>query len=305
MTGLKLGSISNTHFCDSWETSEHMPASVLDKLHATWPNLELSVCCLNRIDARKPAHRQMDMKLLSSPLIRSLTYSVFFDSYRADEPAVSEWPRLTKALAVGGSVRKLRLQGSPDSRYNTGGKILAEDESKAMLQLAINPGMQFSALEELTLRGQSYSYLWDITHCELLRDTLDWSRLRKLDFGNEMPEVFFATMKGRLPKLQALRFGVPYNTQSVGTIKRFIESLDNLTALDIIQAGFVIAELWPSIMKHKKNLKELLLRPTIGSYCSHECMGLAYLKSVATDFPSLERLGWDAPCFSSVSELLH
>jgi hypothetical protein len=279
-----------------------MPKSILDKLHATWPDLELSVCVLDRQNARKPAHRQMDFNLLSSSLLHSLTYNVFFDSYRVDKPARSEWPRLTKALVTGGSIRMLVLEGKDDSSYNKGGQILSEHELPAMLQLDITPGTRFPALEELTLRLANHAYSWDTKHCELLRDTMNWSRLRKLDFGGSMPEPFFAAMTGHLPKLQALRFGVPYEERSVDTITRFIDSLRDLEALDIAQAGYVIDKLWPSIMQHKTGLKELLLRPTTGRYYYKQYIDLEYLKTIAAEFPSLERIGWDAPCTSNVSE---
>ncbi|ORY07385.1 hypothetical protein BCR34DRAFT_626448 [Clohesyomyces aquaticus] len=287
----------------SWETSAHMPSPVLSKLHATWPDLELSVCVLGRQNAKDPAHRQMDTPLLSSPLLRSLTYDIFHKGHRAEDPAPSEWPKLTRALESGGHVRVLRIQNTGDGTAYYGVQVLGDSEnSDKLMRLDITPSTRLPALEELSIREDKYwgssTYLWDDEHCRLLRNAMDWSRLRKLDFGAGRPDAFFAAFRGVMPNLKALRFGAQYDT--VGHAKSFLKSVTALESLDIARAESAFQTLWPEILRHKDTLKELLLRPTTSGYCSPDYIKLEHLETIASGFPALERFGWDAPCKSNV-----
>jgi hypothetical protein len=289
----------------SWETPAHMPGAVLDKLQATWPDLELSVRVLNRQNALNPKHRQMDTELLSSPLLKSLAYNVFHQCQNSEDPARSEWPRLTQALVTGGHVRVLQIQALTDSRYSRGGEILNKPDRERLTRLYIDNETQFPALEEMTLRtlddwGRS-TYLWDSDHCERLCRAMDMSRLSKLDFGSEMPNVFFSFFTGQLPQLKALRFGIPWNGASMAPVKRFIDSIEGLESLDIDRAQSAIDDLWPTIINHRVTLKELILRPAKTEYCSPQYIPLDRLETIAAEFPMLERLGWDAPCQSDVN----
>lgn len=288
---------------NSWNTSAHMPKSIFEKIHSTWPDLEISVCVVNRDMAKDPAHRQMDTRLLSSPLLIRLTYVVYYENYRADQIAPSEWPKLTQALAAGGSVRFLRLQSQADGTDYDGVKIVRDTELYALSRLDVTHATRLPPLEELSIRcprhwGQS-TYLWDTNHCQALRDAMDWSHLRKLDFGGDNPEAFFSTFTGLLPDLKALRFGA--TDELMESAKNFIDSVTALESLDIAQAQTGINALWPVIEKQKSNLKELIFRPTYGSYYGLKYIDIDRLKEVATTFPSLERLGWDVPCNINVS----
>ncbi|KAF2831092.1 hypothetical protein CC86DRAFT_134764 [Ophiobolus disseminans] len=283
----------------SWETTAHISPSVLDKLHATWPDLELSVCVLNRAKAPIVLHRQMDTKLLSSPLLKKLTYNVYHEGASPEKPARSEWPKLTHALVSGGNVRALKIDSQPDRNRHRGDHVLKYTEPIRMMRLDITPGIRLPALEEFAFRGEGSwgppPYLWDAEHCQLLREAMDMSRLRKLDFGSVMPVAFFSTFTGLLPELKALRFGIVPDG-SINVTTRFIKSLKSLESLDIGRAQSAIDLLWPAIMKHKGSLKELILRPTTAGYCQPQYIDLERLQTLSIQFPMLERLGWDAPC---------
>ena len=279
-----------------------MTDDIYDKLHQAWPDLELSVCVHGRQAARVPANRQMDIRLLSSPLLVKLQYTVYSQGYRANQKVRSEWPKFIQAVVAGNSVRFLQIQTEEDgneSEYR-GVQIIGPSEPKHLARPEILPNIRLSQLEELSITAPHYwggsTYLWDTDHCSLLRDALDLSRLRTLDFGNDSPNALFTAFRGLIPNLEAIRFGV---VGSVEAARQLIESASALKSLDIARILPVMDTLWPAIQKHKGSLTTLVLRPTIGSYCSPCHMDFGLLEKIAS-FPALQRLGWDIPCNTNV-----
>jgi len=281
-----------------------MPGSILDKLHATWPDLELSVCVLDRQKAPVAQHRRMDTRLLSSPLLKKLAYNVYFQGYDPKQAARSEWPKLTQALVTGGHVRSLRIEAKPDETRYKGDRVMDGTEPEKMMRLDITPGRRLAFLEELTIHVEGHwgglPYPWDAEHRRLFREAIDASRLRMLDFGSDKPDPLFSALMGSLPRLKVLRFGIPRDG-SVSVASRLIKSLKSLESLDIDQAQLGIDKLWPTIMKRKDTLKELILRPTTAGYCNPQYIDIDRLYTLSIQFPMLERLGWDAPCGTDVS----
>ncbi|KAI4908071.1 hypothetical protein J4E85_011735 [Alternaria conjuncta] len=278
----------------NWETSTHITPAVYDIIHAIEPKPEIRVVVVDRKTATSVAHRQMDMKLLSSPLLVSLTYEVYMQGFAPEHPCRSEWPRLSQALAAGGNVRYLRLQVLQD-----GHNLFTPDTEPAKIpRLDLTTGMRLPLLEEMTLQTLRYhgqtAYLWDSDYCRMFRDAIDCSRLRKLDFGGEHPENFFSCFTGLCPKLKVLSFGMREGDKSPA--KRFIESIDALEHLDLSRAQAGIDDLWPAIEQHKDTLETLILGPTFESYCQKVVMPFSRLKDIARTFPMLKHLGWDAPC---------
>ncbi|KAH3914550.1 hypothetical protein HBH56_090730 [Parastagonospora nodorum] len=280
----------------SWETTVHISQVVLDKLHATWPKLELLVHVLDREHARDVRHRQMDEKLLSSPLLRNLTYNAFFQGYEAHKPARSEWPKLTRAIAAGGNLRMLRIQSQQDGNEYRGIKVLNDTEPQKLMRFDMSPETHFPALEEFTLHEVrhygSSSYLWDTEHCKMLRDSTDWSNLRTLNFASDMPTAFFTVFTGLLPELKSLRFGIPRGANGEAASK-FIKSVRALESLDIDHSASTIDTLWPAIEQHNKTLETLILRGDFGSWDYPVHLEVSCLKKVVKEFPFLKRLGWD------------
>jgi hypothetical protein len=276
-----------------------MTESVFNKLHATWPELELSVRVLHRRDARIVEHRQMDVRLLSSPLLKSLTYFVY---YAGQNPVRTEWPQLTQALATGGNLRVLRIKNKRDGDTHQSGRIFRSAAYKEPPPFDFAQQSKLPALTEFTLaeeRFWSNSYRWDQEHREMFRIAFDWSKLRKLDFGSKMPVSFFKNMTGTLPHLKSLRFGV--RNGPVEVVNEFIESVDALESLDIDEAQKGIDILWPGIIKQKSSLRELIMRPATAIYTQPECIEISKLETIVEQFTSLECLGWDVPCDTHVS----
>ncbi|PVI03213.1 hypothetical protein DM02DRAFT_640793 [Periconia macrospinosa] len=294
----KIAQSGNLHSL-AWETAAHMPRAVLDKIHATWPELEIRVAVIDRRDPKKIAHRQMDMELLSSPLLVGLTYTIYANGYQSDEPARSEWPRLTQALAAGGNIRSLQLWVRSDNFCRRDAQIVPVDEPEKLERLDLISGLCFPRLEELSIQHENWStYLWDADHCIAFRDSIDCSRLRTLDFGKTNPIAFFRCLTGLLPKLKTLRFTAVED--AIEPARSFVESLDSLEHLGLARAQKGIDQLWPAIIKHRNTLKTLILGPTLGSWCSPLYIDISRLEAIAATFLHLERFGWDAPCKTNV-----
>lgn len=285
-----------------------MPRSVYDLIHEKWPQLDLEVFVMNR-SHKDPAHRQMDTRLLSSPLLTTLIYSLYnqgyFQAYLGDQAVRSEWPQLTQCIIAGGNVRNVRIYNLEDkpSILSTN-SVLVDDRPMKLPRFDATADTRLPALEELCLTLTwpfgGLTYLWDVEHCRLMRDAMDWSRMRKLDFGNDNPGAFLQIFTGRISNLKSLRFGV--ESTSINIAKEFIESVPALDCLDIAQADIAVEQLWPTIMKHKNTLKELLLRPSRGDNYQLQLLDMSYLETVAQKLPMLERLGWIVPCDESVSQ---
>ncbi|KAF2449693.1 hypothetical protein P171DRAFT_460880 [Karstenula rhodostoma CBS 690.94] len=274
----------------NWNTSTHIPEKVLDKLHSTWPDLEISATIVDRHKAQIEAHHQMDLRLLSSPLLTRLTCAVYDQGSSMGELSRSEWPKLSQALFPSSKLKNASLEG-----------IVGDTQPKSMPRLHFWLGADFSKLEQLSIQNVGYtSYLWDEAHCRSLRDSMDLSCLQALDFGDRNPEAFFEAFTGHLPNLKSLRFGFTRNS-SLLPVKGFIDSLSALESLRIDAAKAGLDELWPVINKHKDTLKTLVLGPTWGTYCSPEYIDRSLLKTVANTFPKVKRLGWQVP-FTDVND---
>jgi hypothetical protein len=236
----------------------------------------------------------------------NLTYTIYRGGHHAPTPACSEWPKFTQALIAGGHVRVLRIQTRTGSDGSGRLNMVNDNEPKKLMRLDIAPGMRLPPLEEFTLLDQrpygDSTYLWDQEHCNMLRDTMDWSRIRKLDFGSEKPDAFFTAFTGQIPGLTHLRFGT--GNESIGAVKRFLESVTALESLDIDRAQGAIFGLMPAIIKHNDTLRELILRPLRGQSRSQDYMSIRALTEITEQFPGLERLGWEVPYKANVS-LIH
>lgn len=288
----------------SWNTPIHIPRPVLSLLYTTFPHLALHVHVLNRESAKLPRHRQVDTQRLSSPLLASLTCQVLFRGYRATEPTLSEWPLLTRLITSPDSKLKvLRIESKREDEYDGADILRSYDGLELKLaRLDVGPDTRLPALEEFDLREQRHwggsRYAWDREHCNILLRAGDWSKLRVLDFGEDVPVEFFHAFTGHVLGLEKLRFGIGENENEpdFGVIRDFIGSVKALESIDLDQPKAAIDVLWPVIEGHKATLRELILRPSHGSYYSPQYLEFNLLEQVVQDFPRLERLGWDVPC---------
>ncbi|KAH7385164.1 hypothetical protein DE146DRAFT_748088 [Phaeosphaeria sp. MPI-PUGE-AT-0046c] len=257
----------------SWENTAHVPPSVLDKLQKTWPDLELFVNVRGRGRAKHPDHKQMDERLLSSSLLRSLTYQVIYQGYQDNIPVSLEWAKLTRAISAGGNLRVLRIQ------IQAGG-----DEPQSESQLELSRALHLPALEEFSLQGTYYNN-WNDEHCRMLANSVDMSKLHTLNIANGMPTSFFRAFTWRLPGIKTLRLEIR-RQDDIGATAAFIRSVDGLEVLDIDAPPSVVDALWPVIVQHSATLKNLCLRAKVD---------IERLEQVTNSFSLIQRLGWRIP----------
>jgi hypothetical protein len=282
-----------------------MPESILTKLETTWPDLELAVCILDRANSIKMSNRKMDYRLLSSPLLKKLVYNVFGGSRTADEPARSEWPQLTKAIVAGGNLSVLRIQLCADG---PGYQEMVVDAHviPRLMRFEISPETRLPPLTEFTLVDSVFwrdaTYPWDAEHCSMLQTAMDWSKIRRLDFGEDMPTEFFKAFTGKTPNLKHLRFGVKRDAPEEA--RDFIMSSPALESLDICRANIGMDTLWPAIVVHRGSLRKLALTPAFQDYGRPHYLGFELLQSITDEFPLIDHLGWEVPCKYDVGILL-
>ncbi|KAF2871511.1 hypothetical protein BDV95DRAFT_42328 [Massariosphaeria phaeospora] len=300
-----LGKVQNLRQF-SWHANQTISQLVLDKLQTTWPKLKLFVRRSRRHHAEE-GHRSIDFPLLSSPQLDTLACTVYIkDNVPQAELTQSEWPQLTRAIVAGAHCRILRLRLRKDQYFYNEPKVLKGTEEHAVPRFSDTSTMRLPPLEEIQiLTGRFYTrYPWDMSHCLQLRNCMDCSRIRVLDFSRDYPRAFFSAFTGELPNLQSLCFGLPgpYGQQdeSVQDVVRFLDSCIGLKALDISRLASRADEMWPAVLRHKDTLEELVLRPTIGYWITPgsgrpEYLDTRYLQQITEEFPRLERLGFDVP----------
>jgi len=84
------------------------------------------------------------------------------------------------------------------------------------------------------------------------------------------------------------------NDSSVHDLQSILSSQESIQELNITSLQNHLDTLWPLVQKHKKSLKTLILRPTIGTW-NHKYLKASILAEISQDFTNLDRLGFDIP----------
>ncbi|KAF2491815.1 hypothetical protein BU16DRAFT_129262 [Lophium mytilinum] len=258
-----------------WNANKPIPEAVLSKLETSWPDVKLHVNNTRRAKS-DDQEMNMDMRLLLSPLLYSLTYEVFYMSVGRDNGAYSELPKLKEVLLKSHRLRILKLffhHGVPSYPQGRGFEnnptykvdILRGRDHVHPLNLLIQPGDKIPPLQELNIPTQ---YDWSREHCQILRSSMDWTKLRRLDLGSGCPQTFFEEFHGQMPGLkcfhtsfiQGLReySGAPPTcTDNPGCVVNFIEAIDALEELHISNTDKNGDILFDAILKHSPSLRRL------------------------------------------------
>ncbi|KAF2186266.1 hypothetical protein K469DRAFT_573185 [Zopfia rhizophila CBS 207.26] len=288
----------------SWNANVKMPSIILSKLQSTWPNVKLFARNHDRHLADFD-NKNLDTALLSAPQLEGLEYTIYVSKFnhRTNE-VYSEWSQITRILQGSRKCKSLDIRAKPDNfyedgKYQTGPRIAELPENRGLSQLALNSQTRLPPLEELRIAytgNYAAKYSFDQVHCSLLLNSMDWSRMRKLDFGRQCPTRLISGLAGRTPNLKFLRLGGPPNEDhSVDTICSYINSITDLEGLDIENVQQNIKDIWPVIRRHRKTLEKLNLRPSRTIYEWPLYLDASYLEEIATDFPKLTHLGFDIP----------
>ena len=213
------------------------------------------------------------MRLLSSPLLHSISFGIFNTSATVglsqQLEQYSKLPELREILLNTPSLRKLDIR----FRYHWMGPAIEFSGITAkphVLNIPINRSDQLPSLHEWTLSGPEEAYEFDKSHCELLRHCMDWSQLRRLDIGISCPQHLFEEIGSSLSALKSLTMGIrvgnrkyrrcengPMTCNNFETVTKFIEAVPGLHELIVTDLDDSAEAIAPSIVANQKSLYKL------------------------------------------------
>lgn len=274
-----------------WNANTTITSSVLFKLHTKWPDLKICIHNHKRNEAAT-LDRALDTALLSSTQLDSLDTTIYMDA-TGIAPFYSEWPELTRLLQKGGNCRSLEIHAQKDANRMVP-KIFEDPANIGGSHFQLKTGSKLPALEELSISssGRRTAYQFDGVHCALLKEALDWSRMRRLEFMDGFPDRFLSELCGHVPNLEHLRLRLPEESNSAPEVAaRLISSVKQLKSLDLTGLETWIDVLWSAIKAHRETLETFVSRSHRHSYMSTDFIGAQFLESLASDFPRLRHLG--------------
>lgn len=249
----------------SWDANIEMPARAIHRLEQQWPNAKLVVDRHDRADNA--------VRLLSSPLLYSLKYST--QNHTATVTATdqlaqySKLPELREILLKSPNLKKLDI----NFKYNwiEQGRIWKKSTAKpGLLHLPLQPPDRLPTLLELSLSGPPETYEFDLRHCQILSQCMDWSHLRRLDVGISCPQYLFEEIGSRLGNLRSLTMGVrtgnrrwmhwpygPLTCESRDTVVDFIRSVPGLRELYLTEFDNAAEEVASVIIESQSSLRKL------------------------------------------------
>ncbi|KAF2810779.1 uncharacterized protein BDZ99DRAFT_497738, partial [Mytilinidion resinicola] len=280
-----------------------------------WPHVKLHVNNTRR-DKADDQEMNMDMRLLLSPLIYSLTYEVFYMYMGSGNVAHSELPKLKEVLLKSQRLRILKLGfhlGVPTyppgperernkSTYKIG--ITQSRENIHPLNLLLQPGDKLPPLEELHLPMQ---YNWSREHCQIFRSSTDWTQIRRLDIGFGCPQIFFEEFQGQTPGLKSFHTSFrqgpkrwegapPTCGDNPGCVVSFFDAIDALEELHISNHDNDAGILFDAILKHSQSLRKLQFFTSLDQEYRRKqpvVWGAEKLEQLREQAPNLQDLGID------------
>jgi hypothetical protein len=230
---------------------------VISTLETRWPDAKL---CIKLSDRGSPYQQEsnLDMRLLSSPLLYSVDLPIFCSRPVAEGKIHSELPILKQVVTQAPRLRKMgiHLMDSLGSRqFMPGGPSYtdkidvprnSEDLHKAHLPLRANDRMP--PLTEVRLSSDfTLEYDLSIEHCIRWIQCADLTKLRVLDLANLSVEHLLRQWTGKVPNLKVLNFGIWPNNGVIDLspaklgppegVAAFIQGIDSLQELSILAQG--------------------------------------------------------------------
>ena len=250
---------------------------MIDKLEKRWPDVELRVTNNRRCD--RASEKSIDVRLLSSPLLHALDYSIFFDPVELH--ARSDFSCLESIIYGSRRLKSIRLgvyslpppRGFDKTQFTMIPQIvLAHDEPPP-------PTPQLQALKSISLslpRGNmSSQYIANLHKVS----SLIWDGCAGLAPGISLelhglsPRLALHRMEGTVPNLMKLEFPIqsildyggnhlPKSTGDPVAIGNVLRSIVALEELQISNYNANLDVLWPAIVKHHQSLRVLRIRST-------------------------------------------
>ena len=248
----------------SWNVNLNIPERIIAKLEQSWPKAKLLILKYDLVCD--------DLRSLSSPSLHSLKYSILNHTatvVATDQLAqYSKFPDLRKVLIDSSNLKNLDIE----FKYNwmSRNRWPSTNATPHLLYLPLQPSDKLPTLEELSFSGPPETYEFDLDHCQLLSQCMDWSRLTRLDLGISCPQHFFEQIGWRLCSLKSLSMGIrtgsrywchwaqgPLTCESLDPITSFIDSLPELHELCLVDMAYAVDSVAPIIVESQHSLRKL------------------------------------------------
>jgi hypothetical protein len=254
-----------------WNTTAWIPESVLSKVEKHHPTAKLYVTNHER-NQYKARERKVDTRLLSSPLLHSLSYSLCWGwTNDGGQKLCSELHQIGTILSKSKGLRFLDIgfYNSPESD-----KFLpTSTEDRVASSTPIPFEFQLPKLRSLQIPAQ-YAYstsspvsITKLT-CSLLTQCTNWAQVQQLHLRGLCPKYVFEQLEGRVPNLKKLDIAIkttsnseylPVTFKDSAPVKDFIMSIKGLDELRIKNHDDAIHFLWPAIIQHRESLRSLIV----------------------------------------------
>ncbi|KAL8708377.1 MAG: hypothetical protein Q9220_006758 [cf. Caloplaca sp. 1 TL-2023] len=197
-----IGRLTNLHHF-TWDVNRDIPNCLLSKLEQQWPKAYLSIGDHDRA--------MTDFRALTSPLTQSMNFCIL--NHTATITATdqleqySKLPELRDILLKVPQLRKLNIKFVYNwiPRHVEWVGPLAHPR---LLNFPLKSSDRLPTLTDLTFSGPPETYEFNLEHCQLLRHCVDFSHIRRLDFGISCPQFFFEEIGPHLRNLRSLTMGI-------------------------------------------------------------------------------------------------
>ncbi len=191
-----------------WNATTWIPENVISRLESSWPDAKLFVTN-NRRHKAAARDKNMDVRLLSSPLLYSLDYEVYYRQQLGEVMFFSEFTKLKGIVLGSPHLRILYLKTRPEPSMRWGydlGEVPTvrwDCDEPRPLNLNLQPSDLMPPLHELMVSNHP-PYFLTREHCRVWSHCMDWSQLRSLDLSKRCPHNFLEQLCGRVTNLKSL-----------------------------------------------------------------------------------------------------
>ena len=242
-----------------------IPQGVISKLEGRHPSARL-YATNNRRD-NKTSDSPMDVRLLSSPLLYSLNYSIFYGTTPSGI-VCSEFRKLKEILVQSSKLNLLSLAVYPTDLHDIDIPKAPGDWHSF---LPVGSGDPLWKLHTLKIPNQITYNVQPISkvYSTIFSQSNDFTQVNRINLNNVCGYYSFEPLKGRVPNLKHLelafrtedparrRWDTSHLCRDPSLVRQFIESINGLEILQITNYQESFDILWPAILKHRGTLQRL------------------------------------------------
>lgn len=260
----------------SWDANWDIEESLISKLETRWPDLHLNITNNRR---HQPASaKSIDTRLLSSPLLHSLEYNIFY--FRKGNGIVSDFAYLMGIISRSTRLRKLRI-----GIYSKEQTLNPDLEQFSLLPDEILPAVkELVSLKSLKL---SERILGNVTpdYCEELQivSSAIWNgcgdipKTTELELLGLSPRYVFENIRGKAPNLKGIDFPIktvtdyggnplPKSTGDIDAVWNTLYSFSGVEEMQLSNHDENFDRIWPTVPTLFPILKLLRMKSTNPRY---------------------------------------